>query len=74
MTELTTVLLSYYIMLGPMQGKSEFALATYKYSGMEQGLKTYSETYPKELRVLISHAFVIGSGISNRYIEYTWGF
>lgn len=74
MTELTTVLLTYFIMLGPQPGKQELTVATYKYSGMEQGLRTYAETYPKGLRLIVTQSFLIGTTVSKRYLQYGWEF
>lgn len=74
MVEVTTVLLTYYLMLGPEPGKREAALATYKYSGLERSLETYSEGYPKSIRVLVANSVLIVSGVTSRSITYSWEF
>lgn len=74
MTEFTSMLLVYFISFGPPQGKSEVALATYKYSGAEAALKAYADTYPKGVRVFVAQSAVGVASIGNRYIQYTWGF
>lgn len=74
MTELTTVLLTYFIALGPAPGKSELVVATYKYSGAEKAMTAYGEQYPKGLRVLVTQSVLIGSMVTNRYLQYGWEF
>ncbi len=74
MQELTTVLLFWFIGLGPSQGKREAIVATYKYSGVEQSLRTYANTYPRGLRVIVTQSAVIGTAVSNRYVTYGWEF
>lgn len=74
MPEYATVLLTWFIMFGPSQGKKEAAEATYKASGLEGTLVRYSETYPEGTRQLVGNSAIIITGVVNRYVTYTWRF
>lgn len=74
MPEYAFVLLSWFIMLGPKEGKQEAALATYKQAGTEKMLSDYADRFPASTRQAIANSAIIGAGVVNHYITYTWSF
>lgn len=74
MSELTTILLTCFVVFGPQQGKQEAALATYKASGLERTLTDYTNTYPQGLKFVVVQSVLISSVVTNRYVQYGWEF